>query len=84
MACRQARAKPWRSWARRTATARACRRRGRRGVCLGPPVSHQPFLGEGSPTKIDYGKKGTRILTSLLEDLGVLFPFSTRLRGRPK
>ena len=25
-----------------------------------------PFLGEGSPTKIDYGKKGTLILTSLL------------------
>ena len=24
------------------------------------------FLGEGSPTKIDNGKKGTRILTSLL------------------
>ena len=31
-------------------------------------LSH-PFLGEGSPTKIDYRKKGTRILTSLLEDL---------------
>ena len=29
------------------------------------------FLGwEGSPTKIDYRKKGTLILTSLLEDLG--------------
>ena len=28
-----------------------------------------PFLGEGSPTKIDYRKKGTLILTSLLEDL---------------
>ena len=27
-----------------------------------------PFLGEGSPTKIDYIKKGTLILTSLLED----------------
>ena len=27
------------------------------------------FLGEGSPTKIDYRKKGTLILTSLLEDL---------------
>ena len=26
-------------------------------------------LGEGSPTKIDYRKKGTLILTSLLEDL---------------
>ena len=30
-----------------------------------------PFLGEGSPTKIDYRKKGTRI--SLLEDLGNVF-----------
>ena len=27
------------------------------------------FFGEGSPTKIDYRKKGTLILTSLLEDL---------------
>ena len=31
------------------------------------------FFGEGSPTKIDYRKKvGTLILTSLLEDLGML------------
>ena len=28
-----------------------------------------PFLGEGSPTKIDYRQKGALILTSLLEDL---------------
>ena len=28
-----------------------------------------PFLGEGSCTKIDYRKKGTLILTCLLEDL---------------
>ena len=28
------------------------------------------FLGEGSPTKIDYRKRHTRILTCLLEDLG--------------
>ena len=28
-----------------------------------------PFLGEGSPTKIDYRKKATLILTLLLEDL---------------
>ena len=27
------------------------------------------FLGKGSPTKIEYRKKGTLILTSLLEDL---------------
>ena len=32
-----------------------------------------PFLGEGSPTEIGYRKKGTLLLTSLLEDLdGVL------------
>ena len=38
---------------------------------LGPPVvPFCPFLGEGSPSKIDYRKKGTLILTSLLEDLG--------------
>ena len=37
---------------------------------LGPPaVPFYPFLGEGYPTKIDYIKKGTLILTSLLEDL---------------
>ena len=36
---------------------------------LGPPVvPFYPFWGEGSPTKIDYRKKGTLILTSL-EDL---------------
>ena len=38
-----------------------------RGEQLGPAVLY-PFLGEGS-TKIDYRRKGTRILTSL-EDLG--------------
>ena len=37
---------------------------------LGPPVvAFYPFLGEGSPTKLDYRKRGTLILTSLLEDL---------------
>ena len=30
-----------------------------------------PFLGEGSPTKIDYRTKGALILTSLLEDLAM-------------
>ena len=40
---------------------------------LGPPVvPFYPFCGEGSPTKIDYRKKGALILTSLPEDL-VLF-----------
>ena len=42
------------------------------GTIPRPPsnaLSH-PFFGwEGSPTKIDYRKKGTLILTSLLEDL---------------
>ena len=32
------------------------------------------FLGEGSPTKIDYRKKGTLILTSLLADLDNVGP----------
>ena len=49
-----------------------------------PPVMplYQLFWGEGSPTKVDYSKKGTHILTSLLEDLGnqnhrqLSFPFS--------
>ena len=37
---------------------------------VGPPVvPFSPFLGERSPTKIDYRKKGTLMLTSLLEDL---------------
>ena len=40
---------------------------------LGPPArgpcSPNFFAWEGSPTKIDYRKKGTLILTSLLEDL---------------
>ena len=34
---------------------------------LGPPVPFCPFLGEGSPTKIDYREKATLILPSLLE-----------------
>ena len=33
-----------------------------------PVVPFCPSLGEGSPSKIDYRKKGTLILTSLLED----------------
>ena len=37
---------------------------------LGPPVvPFYTFLGEGSPTKIDYRRKGTLVLASLLEDL---------------
>ena len=46
-----------------------------RSPVVGPPVVpfFSPFLGEGSHTKIDYRKKGTLVLTSLLEDL-VLFP----------
>ena len=37
---------------------------------MSPSTALEPtFFGEGSPTKIDYRKKGTLILTSLLEDL---------------
>ena len=32
-------------------------------------LSH-PLFGGGSPTKIDYSKKGTLLLSSLLQDLG--------------
>ena len=38
-----------------------------------PAVPFYPFLGEGSPTKMDYRKKATLILTSLLEDLVIYF-----------
>ena len=39
-------------------------------LTLGPPVvPFEPFLGEGSPTKIEDRKKGALVLTSLLEDL---------------
>ena len=54
----------------------------------GPPVvPFYPFsfLGEGSPTKTDYRRKGTLILTSRLEDLENL-PFSnseSSLGSRP-
>ena len=41
---------------------------------LGPPVVPFYPLGEGSPTKIDYRKKGTLIQTSLLEDLVTVDP----------
>ena len=45
------------------------RRSGEQGVCepLGPPARcpfSPTFWGEGSPTKIDYRKRGTLILTS--------------------
>ena len=36
------------------------------------------FFGEGSPTKIDDRKKGTLILTSLLEDLDEQFGIQKR------
>ena len=39
-----------------------------------PSSALLPFLEEGSPTKIDYRKKGTLILTSLLEHLDRLQP----------
>ena len=34
-----------------------------------PVVPFYPFWEEGSPTKIDYSKKGALIQTSLLEDV---------------
>ena len=48
--------------------------RGFAGHLGSPVVPFGPFLGEGSPIKIDYRKKGTLILTFLLEDLVMLFP----------
>ena len=46
---------------------------------LGPPVvPFYTFSGQGSPTNIDYRRKGTLILTSPLEDLGIFdLPKST-------
>ena len=41
----------------------------------GPPVPFSPFF---SPTKIDYRKKGTLILTSLLGDLTKMAPWGNR------
>ena len=38
-----------------------------------------PFFGEGSPTKIGYSKKGTLILTSLLEDLVYIYIYVCRV-----
>ena len=52
--------------------------RGPRVFCVhflsrSPSSALLPFFGgEGSPTKIDYRKKGTLTLTSLLEDLVVI------------
>ena len=47
-----------------------------------PSSAILPFFGEGSPTKIDYRKKGTLILTSLLEDLGEVLKMLNLLRWR--
>ena len=52
---------------------------------LGAPVAPfftVSFLGEASPTKIDYRKEGSLILT-LLEDLAVLLFFQVSLRVLP-
>ena len=46
-----------------------------------PVVPFYPLLGEGSPTIIDCSKKGTHILTSLLEDLCGLVIFLGGGRG---
>ena len=43
-----------------------------------PVVPFYPCLGEGSPTKIDYIRKGALILSSRLEDLVVLVKRSRR------
>ena len=58
---------------------------------LGPSVvPFCPFLGQGSPIKIYYRKKGTLILTSLLEDLinvelaGVMVYVGVSFLGAPK
>ena len=48
-----------------------------------PSIALLPFFGEGSPTKIDYRKKGTLSLTSLLEDLGNNNPPSQVLVVKP-
>ena len=49
-------------------------------LLLGPPVvPFYPFLGEGSPTKINYRIQGTLILTSLLEDLTQHMPASEKI-----
>ena len=40
-----------------------------------------PFLGEGSSAKKDYGKKGTLVLTSLLEDLELLAVYAMKPQG---
>ena len=42
------------------------------------------FFGEGSTTKIDYRRKGTLILSSLLEDLGVHLPRTCYARRVPR
>ena len=44
-------------------------------------TSFTPFLGEGFPTKIDYRKKDTLTLTSLLEDLARIYVHQPFLRG---
>ena len=58
------------------------------------PTFTVSFLGESSPTKVDYRKKGTLFLTSLLEDLDKQetevehimsgeYMFQRKLRGWP-
>ena len=42
-----------------------------------------PFLGEGSPTKTDYRKKGTLIPTFLLEDLVNMGVFPSKSDDSP-
>ena len=54
------------------------------GLCAptrSPSALLPTFFGEGSSTKIDDGKKGKRILTSLLEDLAICWQFKGRSKG---
>ena len=57
-------------------------------MCLAPPARCPftvSFFGwEGNPTKIDYRKKGTLILASLLEDLQEYVLFCLALKGIPR
>ena len=75
-----ARNRPWEFWLEAGSPETGAALPGAHGVCVwfrgcdffffpGPPAVpfYRFFLGEGSPTKIDYRKMGTLILTSLLD-----------------
>ena len=55
---------------------------GAQRLWLGPPVApFYPSFWGGSPAKLDYRKKGTLILSSLLEDLVEDFSQLSRFRS---